>query len=87
MLYASCNRDWYEGRGLMDPPNCRDNYFEAGIGHVLQPDPVNLFQNTPHGADGRFVIGHTLSADGDSVTLGTGIGCPGNPWRLSMANR
>ncbi len=51
MLYASCNRDWYAGRGLMDHPNCRDNYFEAvreaGIGHVLQPDPVNLFQNTP----------------------------------------
>ncbi len=79
MLYASCNRDWYAGRGLADHPNCRDNYFEAardaGIGHVLQPDPVNLFQNTPPGPDGRFVIGDTLSAAGDSVTLRAEIDC------------
>ena len=79
MLYASCNRDWYASRGLKDHPNCRDNYFEAagdaGIGNVLQPDPVNLFQNTPPDADGRFVIGDTLSAAGDHVTLRAEIDC------------
>lgn len=80
MLYASCNRDWYAGRGLADHPNCRDNYFEAardaGIRHVLQPDPVNLFQNTPPGGgDGRFFVGVTMSAAGDSVMLRAEIDC------------
>ena len=79
MLYASCNRDWYSSLGFPDHPNCRDNYFEAarsaGIDHVLQPDPVNIFQNTPPGPDGRFFIGVTMSNAGDSVTLRVEMAC------------
>ncbi len=79
MLYASCNRDWFSSRGFPDHPNCRDNYFEAarsaGIEHVLQPDPVNIFQNTPPGPDGRFFIGITMSNAGDSVTLRVEMNC------------
>ena len=29
MLFASCNRPWFAGRGMADHPNCRDNYFAA----------------------------------------------------------
>ena len=79
MLYASCNRKWYESRGHQDHPNCRDNYFDAaraaGIDHVVQPDPVNIFQNTPPGPDGRFFIGVTLSEAGDYVTLRVELDC------------
>ncbi len=79
MLYASCNHDWYESRGFKDHPNCRDNYFRAaraaGIEHVLQPDPVNIFQNTPPAPDGTFFIGVTLSRAGDFVTLRVEFDC------------
>ena len=79
MLYASCNRMWYDGRGLKDHPNCRDNYFEAaraaGVDHVVQPDPVNIFQNTPPGPDGTFFIGVTMSKPGDFVTMRVEIDC------------
>ncbi len=79
MLYASCNRNWYASRGMPDHPNCRDNYFEAarsaGIAPGLQPDPVNIFQNTPPGADGRFFIGVTMSGPGDYVVLRVEADC------------
>lgn len=79
MLYASCNREWYRSRGFANHPNCRDNYFEAahaaGIEHVFQPDPVNIFQNTPPGPDGRFFIGVTMTSAGDSVTLRAEMDC------------
>ena len=79
MLYASCNRTWYASRGLEDHANCRDNYFAAaraaGIDHSVQPDPVNIFQNTPPGPDGTFFVGVTMSKPGDFVTLRVEIDC------------
>ncbi len=79
MLFASCNRPWFAGRGFPDHPNCRDNYFAAaraaGIDHIVQPDPVNIFQNTPPGPDGAFFIGVTMSEPGDFVSLRAEIDC------------
>ena len=79
MLIASCNDAWYAGRGMTDHPNCRDNYFAAaraaGIEHAVEPDPVNIFQNTPPGADGIFFIGVTMSQPGDYVTLRAEVDC------------
>ena len=79
MLFASCNHVWFAGRGMPDHPNCRDNYFAAaraaGIEHVVQLDPVNIFQNTPPAADGSFFIGLTMSQPGDFVTLSVDLDC------------
>ena len=79
MLYASCNDAWYKSRGMHDHPNCRDNYFAAaraaGIEHLVQPDPVNIFQNTPPKPDGSFFVGVTLSRPGDYVTLRAELDC------------
>ena len=79
MLYASCNDAWYRSRGMPDHKNCRDNYFaaarDASIDHVIQPDPVNIFQNTPPKPDGSFFIGVTLSGPGDYVALRAELAC------------
>jgi uncharacterized protein YcgI (DUF1989 family) len=80
MLYASCNGNWYGGRGMGDDhPNCRDNYFAAaraaGIDHAIQPDPVNIFQNTRPAADGTLFVAVTISKPGDYVTLRAEIDC------------
>ncbi len=79
MLFASCNGRWYEQRGQKDHANCQDNYFAAaraaGIDHVVQPDPVNIFQNAPPRPDGTFFIGVTMSAAGDFVTLRVDLDC------------
>jgi uncharacterized protein YcgI (DUF1989 family) len=79
MLYASCNDAWYRSRGMADHPNCRDNYFAAaraaGIDHAIQPDPVNIFQNTPPKPDGSFFVGVTLSRPGDYVALRAELDC------------
>jgi hypothetical protein len=79
MLYASCNDAWYRSRGMADHPNCRDNYFAAaraaGIEHANQPDPVNIFQNTPPKPDGGFFVGVTLSRPGDYVALRAELDC------------
>ena len=79
MLYASCNDAWFKSLGMPDHRNCRDNYFAAaraaGIDHVNQPDPVNIFQNTPPKPDGSFFIGVTLSGPGDYVALRAELDC------------
>jgi uncharacterized protein YcgI (DUF1989 family) len=79
MMFGSCNANWFAQRGMENHPNCRDNYFiaagAAGINHVTQPDPVNIFQNTPPAPDGTFFIGVTMSNPGDSVTLRADIDC------------
>ena len=79
MLFASCNAKWFAGRGMDNHPNCRDNYFAAaraaGIDHAVQPDPVNIFQNTPPGPDGTFFVGVTMSEPGDFVTLRVDLDC------------
>jgi len=79
MLYASCNDAMYRRRGMKNHPNCRDNYYDAavraGIRHKNQPDPVNIFQNTPPRPDGSFIIGVTMSRPGDHVELRAEIDC------------
>lgn len=56
MLFASCCNALYLKRGHKNHPNCRDNYFaaiaRAGVDHANIPDPVNIFQNTPHAPTG-----------------------------------
>ena len=47
----------------------------AGIDHAVQPDPVNIFQNTPPGPDGTFFVGVTMSEPGDFVTLRVDLDC------------
>lgn len=73
MLFAPCDRELYENRGMPDHPNCRDNYLtcaeEMGITHRVVPDPVNLFQNTPLQEDGSFDIRTTPSQAGDYVVF------------------
>ena len=80
MAYASCNAPWFERRGKgKGHPNCRDNYYEAagraGIEHVNQPDPVNIFQNTPPRPDGSFFVGVTMTAPGDHVEFKAEMNC------------
>ena len=69
MLFAPCDRELYQKRGLPDHPNCRANYLacakERGITHNVVPDPVNLFQNTPVRADGSLELRTTASRPGD----------------------
>ena len=73
MLFAPCDHQLYAGRGLLDHPNCRDNYssvaHSSGIEHDVVPDPVNLFQNTPVNNDGSLSLGLAVSTAGDSVVL------------------
>lgn len=73
MLFAPCDHQLYAERGLANHPNCRDNYLhvarEVGIEHPIVPDPVNLFQNTPHQADGVLKLGLAATNAGDHVIL------------------
>jgi len=73
MLMASCSRPFFESFGMEEHPNCHDNYFtvaaEAGIGHKMKPDPVNIFQNTPVMHDGSILAGITMTRPGDYVVL------------------
>ena len=45
MLFAPCDREIYESRGMPNHPNCRENYLaaaaDAGISHQFVPDPVS----------------------------------------------
>lgn len=79
MLYASCNDAMFRRRGMKNHPNCRANYYEAarraGIAHTNQPDPVNIFQNTPPRPDGSFILGVTMSRPGDHVDLRAEMDC------------
>jgi uncharacterized protein YcgI (DUF1989 family) len=79
MMFASCNDAMFRRRGKTGHPNCRDNYYDAarraGIDHVNQPDPVNIFQNTPPRPDGSYIIGVTMSAPGDHVELRAEMDC------------
>ena len=73
MLFAPCDHELYAARGLMDHPNCRDNYLACarvtGISHKIVPDPVNLFQNTPVAVEGKLELGVAASRSGDHVVL------------------
>ena len=52
MRYASSNRTWYESRGMLDHPNCRDNETEA------MPSVTGTTLSTPskHAAGSRRMV-------------------------------
>ncbi|WP_175583002.1 DUF1989 domain-containing protein [Nocardia cyriacigeorgica] len=73
MLFAPCDRWLYEAEGLVDHPNCRDNFLssakELGIDLGQVPDPVNLFQNSSPSPEGDLQVHPAASAAGDAVTF------------------
>ncbi|MFF0447923.1 DUF1989 domain-containing protein [Streptomyces sp. NPDC004609] len=73
MLFPPCNRWLYESEGLMDHPNCHDNFItsaaSAGVVLPVVPDPVNIFQNSAPEPDGTLDVLTAASEAGDSVTL------------------
>jgi uncharacterized protein YcgI (DUF1989 family) len=74
MTFAPCDREIYRELGAGDDhPNCRDNFFRAiaelGLHPDTPPDPINVFQNTPIGADGGYSIGVTRTRPGDWLRL------------------
>lgn len=71
-LYAACDPGLYAFMGAnADHPSCHSNFLtaiaELGLQVDRVPDPVNLFQNTPVGDEGRLVVGPTLTQPGDFV--------------------
>jgi uncharacterized protein len=73
-LIAACDYRRYElDYGLPSHRNCRANFAEAlepyGIGYLQVPDPINLFQNTPVGADGSLGMEVSAAGAGDRVVL------------------
>ncbi len=59
--------------GVDDHRNCLENLHEAlaryGISIWQVPEPFNLFQNGPVGADGRMMLSDPKSREGDYVTF------------------
>jgi uncharacterized protein YcgI (DUF1989 family) len=73
-LIAACDFRRYElDYGLPGHRNCRANFAEVlepyGIGYLQVPDPINLFQNTPVGADGSLGMEVSAARAGDRVVL------------------
>jgi uncharacterized protein len=73
-LIAACDYRRYErDYGLPGHRNCRANFAEAlepyGIGYLQVPDPINVFQNTPVGADGSLGMEVSAAQTGDKVVL------------------
>jgi uncharacterized protein len=74
LLYAACD-DWmYRSGGQENHPNCRDNFNAAldaiGFKPGGQPDPHNLFQNSPVvDLEGRLEIRESPAKPGDYVLL------------------
>ena len=74
LLYAACD-DWmYRSRGEENHPNCRDNFNaalrEIGFQPGGQPDPHNLFQNSPVvDLEGHIEIRESPAKPGDYVLL------------------
>lgn len=74
MLYPPCSPAQYKAAGVLGHhPSCRENFeiaaVSAGMPTEFVPEPVNLFQNTPPGADGVLIVGPAASAPGDHVLL------------------
>ncbi len=74
MFFSACSPAMYAALGHDGPhPNCRDNFFAAaaqeGWTPEVEPDPVNIFQNTPVDAAGVLTSLPALTEPGDSVTL------------------
>ena len=74
MLAAACSAGMYSALGHDGyHRSCSENFRTAAakVGwHPLHvPDPVNIFQRTPIGADGTFAALPALTQPGDSVTF------------------
>lgn len=73
MLFPACNPALYEREGLAGHANCADNFRAAAAAHGVAlpalPDPVNLFQNSAPGPDGKLAVLAARSRPGDGVTL------------------
>jgi uncharacterized protein YcgI (DUF1989 family) len=71
MLFPPCDRWLFEGAGLVDHPNCLQNFVSAaaslGISLPVVPDPVNLFQNSPPQPDGTLRVLAAASGPGDGM--------------------
>jgi uncharacterized protein YcgI (DUF1989 family) len=71
-LFASCDPGLHYLLGAAIPhPNCHENFLravhEVGLDLDVVPGPVNLFQNTPVGADGTLGVERAPTAPGDYV--------------------
>jgi uncharacterized protein YcgI (DUF1989 family) len=74
MTHAPCSKEFYAiTANQPDHPNCRDNLLGAvssyGITDDMLPNTVNLFQNTPPGADGATAGGPASAQAGESIVL------------------
>jgi uncharacterized protein YcgI (DUF1989 family) len=73
MLFPACNRWLYERAGFTDHPSCQDNLVmaleKAGITLPAIPDPVDFFQNSLPGSDGRLDVYASINPPGGSVSL------------------
>jgi uncharacterized protein YcgI (DUF1989 family) len=73
MLFPPCNRWLYERAGLLDHPNCLDNFVAAaaavGVSLPVVPDPVNVFQNSDPTPDGTLNVDTAASRPGDSASF------------------
>lgn len=74
MFFSACSPAMYAALGHEGPhPSCQANFFAAaadlGWQPEVEPDPVNIFQNTPISAEGELTSLPALSRAGDSVSL------------------
>ena len=72
LLMPACDNNLYEMMGAKNHPSCRDNLnatlkeFEFDV--EGNPDPVNLFQNTPVvDLEGHWEIRESVAASGDYI--------------------
>ncbi|HWM74898.1 MAG TPA: urea carboxylase-associated family protein [Nocardioides sp.] len=73
-LIASCDSTRYASLGVKGwHPNCQENMVKAlsAMGREPQvvPQPINFFQNTPFGPDGRLSWQPSITSAGDHVRL------------------
>ena len=72
MLFPPCNRWLYEREGLLDHPNCLDNFVAAaasvGVFLPVVPDPVNVFQNSDPAPDGTLNVNTAASRPGSGTS-------------------
>lgn len=82
MTHAPCSKEFYE-LVAQDPdhPNCRTNLLnsvsEYGVSDDTLPNTVNLFQNTPPGADGGIDAGPGTAQAGQSIIVEALMDCFG----------
>jgi predicted flap endonuclease-1-like 5' DNA nuclease len=73
----------YEREGLLDHPNCLDNFIAAaaavGVSLPVVPDPVNVFQNSDPAPDG------TLNVD-TAASRGSGSSSSRSAWHDATAS-